>query len=323
MSLAGLQNSWSPATSGGGGGGGSGSSISGGTAPNVGSVTIDPDTGAVSVVTSTSAIFFETPLDAPILVAPTSGNVSGVIGVVTYAAGQYDAAVSYSEGAIVQFTDNNYYIATGAVPLGAPGPTAPSTAFVLFSSTAGGTPAAISEGTGATASSVTCAAGNITTAATGTLTATSAGSAALSSTGGAATVSGQTGLAVGAITGNAAVNAPAGLVNVTGGTGVGIVSTANGIALTAGAATGGITLTAGAAAVAAPAATQIRLVSSSNTVIDVATVAGETGLFQVIVGLPSGVHGTFTVQQADTPVPGAGSGLVVGPTLIWMNGRAL
>jgi hypothetical protein len=189
MSLAGLQSSWSPATQGGGIGVPI-NSISGGTAPNTGSVTVDPDTGGVNVVSETASVIFQIPLGGALVVSPTSDTPSGALGVVTYAAGIYSAAISYSEGAIVQFTDNNYYYARAAVPVGAPGPTAPGTEFVLFSTTTGSTPAAISEGAAPTLSSVTCAGGNITTAASGTLTATSAGAATLSSSAAGVTVSG-------------------------------------------------------------------------------------------------------------------------------------
>lgn len=300
MSLAGLQSSWSPAINSYGGGSAPTNSISGGTAPNVGSVTVQSGSGSVNVISETGSVVIQTSLNGEVLIAPNADTPTAVVGPVHYTAGPYNAADAYGTGAIVQFTDSNFYLAEGPVPVGDPGPTAGGSQFILFSGTGGGTPAAISEGTAPTASSVTCAGGNITTAATGTLTATSVGTVSMSSSASSVAISGQTALAVGAITGNVSVSAPAGQLNLTSGTTMSLN-------------TGGVTVINNSAG-------RIQIESTGAAVVGPPAVAA--GYVQIVGGPSSATQAAVTVTTQYSPTVGQG-GFVVTPSAIYFNGVAI
>ena len=193
MSLSGLQSSWSPAFNGGGGGGG-GSSITNGTAPNVGTVSVGA--GGVVAVSSTNAeevgagsIFLETSLVNSVVISPTLGDETTVAGPVLFSAAVYNGAASYGVGSIVEDgVLGDYYVATAPNLVGAPAPGADGANWALLAS-----PSTISHTDVAGGEAiVTTLLGNVTATAAGDAVIIAAGSAQLTATN-SVSISGSTG----------------------------------------------------------------------------------------------------------------------------------
>ena len=330
MSLSGLQSSWSPAVNGGGGGGG-GSSITNGTAPDVGTVSVSAD-GVVAVSSTNAAtagagsIFLETSLANHVVISPTLSDTTTVAGPVLFSAGVYSPLASYGVGSIVQDgVLGDFYVAGAPIDVNV---TPPDGDWIRLCSPSTITKTDLTGGT----ATVSTLAGDVIATAAGFVTLTASnGSLTANATLGAVNISADAGsvvlgagdtLTLSAGTGDADVNVPAGDINLNAGVGSVVVGAGDQITLTAG--TGGIGLDSGSGSMTV---TSGALLSVSSTAGNISISAPTAGSFINIFCGPTATAGAFSSFAMTTstvaPTPGSQVGLTISPTHVYFNGTQI
>ena len=339
MSLSALQSSWSPALNSGGGGGGGGSSITNGTAPDVGTVSITAD--GVVAVTSTNAatagagsVFLETSLQNHVVISPTSGNTDSIAGPALFAAGAFSGASAYGVGAIVvNGLLGDYYVATAPNPVGAPAPGADGASWDLLAS-----PSTISHTDIVNGDS-------IVTTLLGDVVATASRNVDILATGDTTVTGSQ--LALTASGGGMGINATTGLINMSANENITITSTTGNVTLTASAGDadvfatlGDLNLDANAGSVVVGSGDQITLTAGTGGIgldsgaggmtISVPDADNNTMIISTGPVPTAAVPGTILLSAGNTDVtiyrtalgapPGPGTGLVITPTQLYFNG---